>query len=82
VRISTKTKTRRNFVFAPGIGMLRRSSRLLMGAVQNTVTTSNGSGAKRLSTDTFMVKHDDVNQMFYIQLGTGMEILLYNLYHN
>jgi hypothetical protein len=82
VHTSIKTKTWRYFVFAPGIGMLRRSSRLLMGAFKNTVTTSNGCGAKLLSTDTFVVKHDDVNQMFYIQLGTGMEVLSFNLYHN
>jgi hypothetical protein len=61
--------------------MLRHSSRLLMGAVQNTLKTSSGGVRKLLSTDTFVVKHDDVNQMFYMQLGTGMDVLSRNLYH-
>jgi hypothetical protein len=46
-----------------------------MEVVQNTVKTSSGRVTKPLSTDTLMVKHDDVNQMFYIQLGTGMEVM-------
>jgi hypothetical protein len=62
--------------------MLRRSSRLLLQAVQNVVKTNSGCVTKPLCTDKFVVKHDDMNQMFYIQLDTGMEIKSQNLFPN
>jgi hypothetical protein len=62
--------------------MLRRSSRLLMEAIRNIVETNSGCVTKPLNTDTLVVKHDDVNQMFYVQLDTGMEVTSQNLLHN
>jgi hypothetical protein len=62
--------------------MLRRSARLLMEAVQNNVKTNSGCVTKALSTDKLVVKHDDVNQMFYIQLDTGMDVTSQYLSHN
>lgn len=55
--------------------MLRCSVKLLMEGVQNTKKAYRGSVvAKALSTKSFVVKHDDVNHMFYIQLDNGMTV--------
>lgn len=55
--------------------MLRCSVKLLMEGVQNTKKANTGCVVtKALSTKTFVVKHDDVNHMFYIQLDNGMAV--------
>jgi hypothetical protein len=59
--------------------MLLRPSRLMLQAAQNFVKTNSGCVTKSLSTDKLVVKHDDMNQMFYIQLDTGMEVKSQNL---
>lgn len=53
-----------------------------MEAVQNNVKTNSGCVTKPISTDTLVVKHDDVNQLFYIQLDTGMAVTSKDLLHN
>jgi hypothetical protein len=45
-----------------------------MEGVQNTTKANRGCVTKTLSTKTLVVKHDDVNQMFYIQLDNGMAV--------
>jgi len=53
--------------------MLRCSVKLLKEGVQNTSKTNGGCVfTKALSTKTLVVKHDDVNHMFYIQVDNGM----------
>jgi hypothetical protein len=42
-----------------------------MEGVQNA-KADRGVVSKALSTNTLVVKHDDVNNMFYIQLDNGM----------
>ena len=55
--------------------MLRCSVKLLMEGVQNTNKANRGRVVtKALSTKTLVVKHDDVNHMFYIQLDNGMTV--------
>ena len=55
--------------------MFRCSVKLLMEGVQNTSKATRGCVvAKTLSTKTLVVKHDDVNHMFYIQLDNGMAV--------
>jgi hypothetical protein len=46
-----------------------------MEGVQNTKADSGCVVAKALSTKTLVVKHDDVNHMFYIQLDNGMAVI-------
>jgi hypothetical protein len=43
-----------------------------MEGVQNAKADRGCIVAKALSTKTLVVKHDDVNNMFYIQLDNGM----------
>jgi hypothetical protein len=45
-----------------------------MKGVPNTNAADRGGLTKALSTKTFVVKHDDVNHMFYIELDNGMEV--------
>jgi hypothetical protein len=45
-----------------------------MKGVQNTNATDRGCLTKALSTKTLVVKHDDVNHMFYVQLDNGMGV--------
>jgi hypothetical protein len=55
--------------------MLRCSVKLLTERVQNTNKAIRGwVVTKALSTKTLVVKHDDVNHMFYIQLDNGMTV--------
>lgn len=55
--------------------MLRCSVKLLMEGVQSSKKAYRGCVlTKALSTKTFVVKHDDVNHMFYIQLDNGMAV--------
>lgn len=55
--------------------MLRCSVKLLMEGVQNTNKANRGFViTKALSTKSLVVKHDDVNNMFYIQLDNGMAV--------
>jgi len=55
--------------------MLRCSVKLLMEGVPNTKKAYRGCVVtKALSTKTFVVKHDDVNHMFYIQLDNGTAV--------
>jgi hypothetical protein len=42
----------------------------------NTNPAHRGCLAKALSTETLVVKHDDVNRMFYVQLDNGMGVIL------
>jgi len=56
--------------------MLRYSVKLLMEGIQTTNKANRGCVfTKTLSTKTLVVKHDDVNHMFYIQLdNNGMAV--------
>lgn len=55
--------------------MLRCCARFLTEGVQNTNTAITGRVVtKAFSTKTLVVKHDDVNHMFYIQLDNGMAV--------
>jgi len=55
--------------------MLRYSVKLLMEGVQNTNKANRGFViTKALNTKSLVVKHDDVNNMFYIQLDNGMAV--------
>jgi hypothetical protein len=55
--------------------MLRYSLKLLTEGVQNTNEANRGFVVtKALSMKTLVVKHDDVNRMFYIQLDNGLVI--------
>lgn len=61
--------------------MLRRSSKFLTEAVQSFKTNSE-CVTKPLSTDKLVVKHDDMNQMFYIQLDTDVAFIQYDKYNS
>ena len=54
--------------------MLRYPVKLLMEGVQNINKANRGCVTKTLSTKTLVVKHDDVNHMFYIELDNGMAV--------
>jgi len=53
--------------------------KLVMEGVQNTSKATKGCVvAKTLSTKTLVVKHDDVNHMFYIQLDKDVAFVQYD----
>nr|AGM32870.1 N-acyltransferase superfamily protein [Coptotermes formosanus] len=62
--------------------MLRCSARLLMKGVPNTNAADRGGLTKALSTKTFVVKHDDVNHMFYIELDNDVAFIQYDKFNN
>lgn len=53
-----------------------------MKGVQNTNATDRGCLTKALSTKTLVVKHDDVNHMFYVQLDNDVAFIQYDKFNN